>query len=65
METVWPQRILDHPSGSTISIGDLTGSSLAMGLGNKVMTGLRVRMGINTGRHVAGMTAEQILHHDH
>lgn len=49
MEMVWPQRILEHPSGSTISIGDLTGSSIAMGLGNKVMAGLRVRMGINTG----------------
>ncbi len=46
---VWPPGLCGQPAAATVTLGDLLQEPSAAGLGQVVMAGLRVRMGINTG----------------
>ena len=50
----WPARLLDDELCREMTAGDLWQSPATAGKGAKVISGLRVRMGINTGVLCAG-----------
>jgi class 3 adenylate cyclase len=47
------QELLEHPLGLAVAAGDVTGTPTSAGQGPRVIAGLRVRVGINTGRSPA------------
>lgn len=49
MAVDWPSDLAHHPATCAVTVGDVTGNPAAKGQGAKVLAGLRVRMGINTG----------------
>ena len=49
MALEWPKDLLDHELCKTLTAGDVVGQASVAGKGIEVMSGLRVRMGINTG----------------
>ena len=45
----WPRELLEHDLCKTVTLGDLLGHPAGAGKGPAVLSGLRVRMGVNTG----------------
>ncbi len=45
----WPPSLLGHELCRPVTAGDVTGNAAAAGKGAAVLSGLRVRMGVNTG----------------
>lgn len=43
------QELLEHPLGLAVTAGDVAGTTTSAGQGHRVLAGLRVRVGINTG----------------
>ena len=49
MNLPWPKELDLHPATRPVTVGDLLDISALRGHGARVIAGLRVRMGVNTG----------------
>ncbi len=58
----WPEVLLDHELCRPVQAGDLVGTPQVAGMGATVISGLRVRMGINTGERATCIPARVWLH---
>ena len=48
MQVAWPPELLKHRHCAPVALGDVCRGA-APGVGPQILTGLRVRMGVNTG----------------
>lgn len=49
MNLPWPKELDLHPATRPVTVGDVLDISALRGHGARVIAGLRVRMGVNTG----------------
>lgn len=46
----WPKELELHPAAQTACVGDVLDIHALKGQGSRAIAGLRVRMGVNTGK---------------